>query len=107
MKFVNVLEHNGELYKIGDDIEATFDTGITTSGKIKQFGSYGFLEEGLKSSMVSFSSSFFLLVACFDFDAFAENLAMKSLSSFALCSAFLFWSFACLAISWLVSYQKS
>lgn len=51
MKFVNVLEHNGELYKIGDDIEATFDTGVTTSGKIKEFGSYGFLEEGLKEGI--------------------------------------------------------
>lgn len=51
MKFVNVLEHNGELYKIGDDIEATFDTGITARGKIKEFGSYGFLEEGLKEGI--------------------------------------------------------
>ena len=51
MKFVNALEHNGELYKIGDDIEATFDTGITARGKIKEFGSYGFFEEGLKEGI--------------------------------------------------------
>ena len=48
MKFVKVLEHNGELYKVGDDIEAIFDTGITAYGTIKEFGTYGFLEEGLK-----------------------------------------------------------
>lgn len=51
MKFIKALEHNGELYKIGDDIEATFDTGITERGKIKEFGSYGFLEEGLKEGI--------------------------------------------------------
>lgn len=28
MKFVKALEHNGELYKIGDTICAAFDTGI-------------------------------------------------------------------------------
>lgn len=34
MKFVKVLEHNGELYKIGDTICAKFDTGIAASGTI-------------------------------------------------------------------------
>lgn len=35
MKFVKVLEHNGELYKVGDTICATFNTGISASGVIK------------------------------------------------------------------------
>lgn len=48
MKFIKVLEHNGELYKIGDTISATFDTGLTATGTIKEFGEYGFLDEGLK-----------------------------------------------------------
>ena len=48
MKFIKVLEHNGELYKIGDTISATFDTGVTVTGTIKEFGEYGFLDEGLK-----------------------------------------------------------
>ena len=51
------------------------------------------LEDGLMSSIVSFSSSFFLLVACFDLLALAENLAIKSCNSFALASAFLLASF--------------
>ena len=46
MKFIKVLEHNGELYKIGDTISATFDTGVTVTGTIKEFGEYGFLDEG-------------------------------------------------------------
>lgn len=48
MKFIKVLEHNGELYKIGDTISATFDTGLTAIGTIKEFGEYGFWDEGLK-----------------------------------------------------------
>lgn len=42
MKFVKVLEHNGELYKVGDTICATFNTGISASGVIKEFGEYCF-----------------------------------------------------------------
>ena len=48
MKFIKVLEHNGELYKVGDTICATFDTGISASGVIKEFGEYCFFDEGLK-----------------------------------------------------------
>lgn len=51
MKFVNVIEHNNEIYKIGDEIEAVFDTGIKARGKIKNFGTYGFFEEGLKEGI--------------------------------------------------------
>lgn len=51
MRFVKVLEHNENLYKIGDEIEVTLDTGITASGKIKEFDSYGFFEEGLKDGI--------------------------------------------------------
>lgn len=51
MKFVKVLEHNGELYKVGDTICATFDTGISASGVIKEFGEYCFFNEGLKDGI--------------------------------------------------------
>lgn len=51
MKFVKVLEHNGELYKIGDTICATFNTGISASGVIKEFGEYCFFDEGLKDGV--------------------------------------------------------
>ena len=51
MKLIKVLEYNGELYKIGDTICATFDTGITASGVIKEFGEYGFFDEGLKDGI--------------------------------------------------------
>lgn len=51
MKFVKVLEHNGELYKVGDTICATFDTGISASGVIKEFGEYCFFDEGLKDGI--------------------------------------------------------
>lgn len=61
MKFVKVLEHNGELYKIGDTICATFNTGISASGVIKEFashfglttsfGEYCFFDEGLKDGI--------------------------------------------------------
>ena len=53
-------------------------------------------EETGISAKSSESSSFFLLVACFDFEAFAENRAINSLSSAALSSAFLFCSRICL-----------
>mgnify|MGYP004650481763 FL=1 len=51
MKFVKVLEHNGELYRVGDTIYATFDTGISASGVIKEFGEYCFFDEGLKDGI--------------------------------------------------------
>lgn len=51
MKFVKVLEHNGELYRIGDTIYATFDTGISASGTIKEFNKYCFFDEGLKDGI--------------------------------------------------------
>lgn len=51
MKFVKVLEHNGELYKVGDTICATFDTGTSVSGVIKEFGEYCFFDEGLKDGV--------------------------------------------------------
>lgn len=51
MKFVKVLEHNGELYKVGDTICATFNTGISASGVIKEFGEYCFFDEGLKDGI--------------------------------------------------------
>ena len=51
MKLIKVLEYNGELYKIGDTICATFDTGVTASGRIKEFGEYGFFDEGLKDGI--------------------------------------------------------
>lgn len=51
MKFVKVLEHNGELYKVGDTICATFNTGISASGVIKEFGEYCFFDEGLKDGV--------------------------------------------------------
>ena len=51
MKFVKVLEHNGELYKVGDTVCAAFDTGISASGVIKEFGEYYFFDEGLKDGV--------------------------------------------------------
>lgn len=51
MKFVKVLEHNGELYRVGDTIYATFDTGIAASGTIKEIGEYCFFDEGLKDGI--------------------------------------------------------
>lgn len=51
MKFVKALEHNGELYKVGDTICATFNTGIAASGTIKEFGEYCFFDEGLKDGV--------------------------------------------------------
>lgn len=51
MKFVKVLEHNGELYKVGDTICVSFNTGISASGLIKEFGEYCFFDEGLKDGV--------------------------------------------------------
>lgn len=51
MKFVKVLEHNGELYKVGDTICVSFNTGISASGLIKEFGEYCFFDEGLKDGI--------------------------------------------------------
>ena len=41
MKLVEVIEHNNEIYRIGDEIEVVFDNGVKASGKIKDFGTYG------------------------------------------------------------------
>ena len=55
---------------------------------------YGyFLDDGTSSSSVILSSNFLRDVACFDFDAFAENLAIKLSNSFILASFFLLASF--------------
>ncbi len=51
MKFVKVIEHNGEIYRIGDEIEVVFNNGIKASGKIKGFDTYGFLESGLEDGI--------------------------------------------------------
>lgn len=51
MKFVKVLEHNGELYRVGDAVCVIFDTGIAASGIIKEFGEYCFFDEGLKDGI--------------------------------------------------------
>lgn len=51
MKFVKVLEHNGELYRVGDAICVTFDTGIAASGTIKELREYCFFDEGLKDGI--------------------------------------------------------
>ena len=58
-----------------------------------------FLLDGLISSNWIFSSVFFLEVACFDFDAFALNLAINSCNSLIFSSFFLFCSLACLNAS--------
>ena len=51
MNFVKVIEHNGEIYRIGDEIEVVFDSGVKASGKIKGFDTYGFLESGLEDGV--------------------------------------------------------
>ena len=51
MNFVKVIEHNGEIYRIGDEIEVVFDSGVKASGKIKGFDTYGFLESGLEDGI--------------------------------------------------------
>lgn len=73
MKFMKVLEHNGELYKVGDVICATFDTGITASGTIKEFGEYCFFDEGLKDG-IAFGNYMVPL------DSIVEMKKMKSVS---------------------------
>ena len=47
MKFIKVIEHNGKIYNIGDEIEVVFDNGVKANGKITEFDSYGFLESGM------------------------------------------------------------
>ena len=47
MKFVKVIEHNGKIYNIGDEIEVVFDNGVTANGKITEFDTYGFIESGM------------------------------------------------------------
>ena len=56
MKFVKALEHNGELYKVGDTICATFNTGIAASGTIKEFGSALTARIRLRTTDLSHSS---------------------------------------------------
>ena len=51
MKFVKVIEHNNEIYRIGDVIEVVFDNGEKASGKIKGFDTYGFMESGLEDGI--------------------------------------------------------
>lgn len=51
MKFVKVLEHNGEFYRVGDVVCVTFNTGIAASGTIKRLGEYCFFDEGLKDGI--------------------------------------------------------
>ena len=65
------------------------------------------LFETFNSSKVNFSNSFFLEVACLDFEALALNLAINSCNSLAFASFLLFNSLACFCNNWLVSYQKS
>jgi len=61
---------------------------------------YGyFLDDGTISSNSIFSSIFFLDVACLDFEAFAENLAIKDCNSFIFSSFFLLASFICFSAS--------
>lgn len=38
MKIVKVLEHNGEMYRVGDFIKVLFDNGCCQEGVIKYFG---------------------------------------------------------------------
>ena len=47
MKFIKVIEHNGEIYNIGDEIEVVFDNGVKADGKITGFDTYGFIESGM------------------------------------------------------------
>ena len=74
-----------------------FTCSISFPGSLSGLKStYGyFLFDGFISSSCIFSSVFFLDVACFDFEAFALNLAMKSCNSFIFSSFFLFCSLAC------------
>lgn len=52
IKMVEVIEHNNEIYRIGDEIEVVFDNGVKASGKIKDFGVYGFLDAGLTNGIM-------------------------------------------------------
>lgn len=38
MRIVEVLEHNGELYREGDFVRVTYDDGCSDEGIIKYFG---------------------------------------------------------------------
>ena len=68
---------------------------------------YGyFLFEGLISSNSIFSRDFFLDVACFDFEALALNLAIKSCNSLILSSFFLFL-FLCSLIRYSIAALSS
>ena len=56
------------------------------------------LDEGFISSIFKLSNIFFLDVACFDLEAFALNLAIKSSNSLFFSSDFLFCCVFCLLI---------
>ena len=66
-----------------------------------------FLDEAGRSSMFSFSRSFFLEVACLALEALDEKRWMNSFNSLALVVSFRFWSCFCFKLSWLAWYQKS
>ena len=66
-----------------------------------------FLEETGISSTVSFSRSFFLEVACLDFEALEEKRRIKALSSLARSVTRLLSACFCFRFSWLAWYQKS
>lgn len=73
---------------------------MSTSFPISRFGRksmYGYLRlEGRISSSCIFSKARFLDVACFDFDALAENLDINSCNSLIFSSFFRLASFICL-----------
>ena len=69
---------------------------------------YGYLRDDTgMSSMVSFSRSFFLEVACFALEALEEKRCMNSFNSAALSWTFLLSSWRCFRFNWLAWYQKS
>ena len=78
-------------------LETFFTCNISFPGSLSGLKSiYGyFLFDGFISSSCIFSNVFFLDVACFDLEAFALNLAIKSCNSFIFSSFFLFCSLAC------------
>lgn len=38
MKIVEALEHNGELYRVGDFVKVTYNNGCSNKGIIRYFG---------------------------------------------------------------------
>ena len=70
-------------------VRISLPTSLSISNPTK---GYRLLDAG-SSSTVSLSSSFFLEVACLDFDLLAENRSMNDCSSLAFSSFFLFCCF--------------